>query len=76
MIIFRLFYFDTITHSTTALEYLIANFGADHVLLGSDYPYDMRDPQPVESLRCTNIQGDELAQISSSNACRLLDMHP
>ena len=36
-----------------ALEYLIANFGAEHVLLGSDYPYDMGDPEPVESLAAT-----------------------
>jgi len=40
----KLLNFDTITHSTMALEYLVANFGADHVVLGSDYPYDMGDP--------------------------------
>ena len=34
----KLLYFDTITHSPMALEYLITNFGAEHVLLGSDYP--------------------------------------
>ena len=66
------FHFDTITHSTMALEYLVANFGADHVLLGSDYPYDMGDPEPVESLRQTKIASDLAAQISSGNACRLL----
>jgi aminocarboxymuconate-semialdehyde decarboxylase len=36
----RLFY-DTILHSGTTLAFLIASVGADHVLLGSDYPFDM-----------------------------------
>ena len=66
------FYFDTLTHSSMALEYLVANFGADHVLLGSDYPYDMGDPEPMQSLRQTQIASDVAAQISSGNACRLL----
>lgn len=64
--------FDTITHSTMALEYLIANFGADHVVLGSDYPYDMGDPEPVVSLRAAQIDDSRREQIASANACKLL----
>jgi len=44
------FYFDTITHNADALRYLIAFAGADHVLLGSDYPYDMGDADPVQTV--------------------------
>jgi len=65
-------YFDTITHSPMALEYLVRSFGADHVLLGSDYPYDMGDPEPVGSLRATGIDNQQIAQIAASNACKLL----
>lgn len=68
----RLLNFDTITHSTMALEYLVANFGADHVVLGSDYPYDMGDPEPVASLRAARIDHSSLEQIASANACKLL----
>jgi aminocarboxymuconate-semialdehyde decarboxylase len=68
----KLLNFDTITHSRMALEYLVANFGAEKVLLGSDYPYDMGDPEPVQSLRQTKIADDELQLISSANACKLL----
>lgn len=70
----KLFYFDTITHSAMALEYLVANFGADHVLLGSDYPYDMGDPEPLETLRATNIGAKPMAQIAGANAGRLLGL--
>lgn len=68
----KLLNFDTITHSTMALEYLVANFGADHVVLGSDYPYDMGDPEPVVSLHAARIDDSSLEQIASANACKLL----
>ena len=68
----QMLHFDTITHSAMALEYLVANFGADKVLLGSDYPYDMGDPQPVESLHQTKIASAAQELISSANACKLL----
>jgi aminocarboxymuconate-semialdehyde decarboxylase len=34
-------HYDTIVHSPRALEFLIATAGPEHVLLGSDYPFDM-----------------------------------
>ena len=68
----RLLYFDTITHSRMGLEYLIENFGAEQVLLGSDYPYDMGDPEPVAALREARLSGGEIEQIASANACKLL----
>jgi len=68
----KLLYFDTITHSRMALEYLVANFGADHVLLGSDYPYDMGDPEPVATVAAIGVDSDKFNRIASANACKLL----
>ena len=68
----KLLHFDTITHSAMALEYLVASFGPENVLLGSDYPYDMGDPKPVQSLHQTKIDGTARELISSANACKLL----
>ncbi len=34
-------HYDTIVHSSHALEFLLASVGPDRVLLGSDYPFDM-----------------------------------
>lgn len=45
------FYFDTITHDSEMLGNLIRRFGADHVLLGTDYPYDMADDHPLQTIR-------------------------
>jgi aminocarboxymuconate-semialdehyde decarboxylase len=37
----RRFLFDTLTHSEPALRYLVEEFGADRVMFGTDYPFDM-----------------------------------
>ena len=43
---FRLLYFDSLTHSLPALNYLVETVGAERVMLGSDYPFGMGDPRP------------------------------
>jgi aminocarboxymuconate-semialdehyde decarboxylase len=68
----KLLYFDTITHSHMALEYLVQTFGAEHVLLGSDYPYDMGDPEPVAALRTSRLDKEQMDRITRANACKLL----
>ena len=45
------FLYDTILHSKTSLEFLIASVGADRVFLGSDYPYDMGMMDCVRQVR-------------------------
>ncbi len=47
----RHFYYDTIAHSPESLSFLIDRVGADRVLLGSDYCFDMGVERPVESIR-------------------------
>jgi len=71
---FKQFYFDTLTHSAQFLQQLISVVSADHVLLGSDYPFDMGFDQPrsiVEQLDLTSEQRDA---ILGRNARRLLKM--
>lgn len=47
----RGFYFDTIVHNPAALGFLAEMVGADRLVMGSDYPFDMNDPDPVASVR-------------------------
>ncbi|HEY3168284.1 MAG TPA: amidohydrolase family protein [Candidatus Binatia bacterium] len=51
---------------------MVRNFGANHVLLGSDYPYDMGDPEPLSALRAIGIDTEQVTQIAGDNACKLL----
>ena len=69
------FYFDTITHNPDALRYLIAFAGSDHVLLGSDYPYDMGDSNPVETVsRLSGIKASDRRKIMRENAIALFGL--
>jgi aminocarboxymuconate-semialdehyde decarboxylase len=38
---FKKFYYDTITHNADALEFAVKTLGANRVLFGTDYPFDM-----------------------------------
>ena len=41
------FWFDTLAHDDLSLDLLLRRMGADKVFLGSDYPFDMADMDPV-----------------------------
>jgi aminocarboxymuconate-semialdehyde decarboxylase len=47
-------------------------FGADHVLLGSDYPFDMGSERPAELVYALGLPPDAEALILGGNALRLL----
>ena len=66
------FYFDTIVHSKDVLEFLVGNAGADRVLLGSDYPFDMGMPDGVLQVRGLSLPAAEQAAILGGRAQALL----
>ncbi|HEY5902338.1 MAG TPA: amidohydrolase family protein [Anaerolineales bacterium] len=70
----RQFYFDTITHDPAVLRSLVDLAGADHVLLGSDYPFDMGNENPAELVRMTGFDTQSEENILGGNAARLLGM--
>lgn len=68
------FYFDTVTHDSDLLRALIDYAGADHVLLGSDYPFDMGVERPAEVVRALALPPDDQAKVLGDNAARLLGL--
>src|SRR6266852_794777 len=66
------FYFDTIVHSKEVLAFLVGNAGADRVLLGSDYPFDMGMPEGVSQVRGLSISVAEQSAILGGRARALL----
>jgi aminocarboxymuconate-semialdehyde decarboxylase len=61
--------FDSLTHSELALAHLVRVAGDAGVMLGSDYPYDMADPDPVAAVeRCDDLSSNERNRILESNA--------
>jgi len=68
-------YFDTITHNSDALRYLIAFAGVDHVLMGSDYPYDMGDSNPVQTVsKLSGVRAADRRKILRENAIALFGL--
>jgi aminocarboxymuconate-semialdehyde decarboxylase len=66
-------YFDTMVFSPDSLGQLIAFAGIDHVLLGTDYPFDMGEADPLAFLgRLRGFADSELAKIAGKNAAGLL----
>lgn len=47
----RRLYYDTVVHDPDVLAWLVDFAGAEHVLLGSDYPFEMGDPDPVATVQ-------------------------
>lgn len=66
------FYFDTVTHDGRQLRRLIEDFGHDHVLLGSDRPFDMGDPDPVATVRGIGLDPVAETAVLGGNAARLI----
>lgn len=68
----RRFFFDSVVHDPALLRHLVESVGADHVLLGSDYPFDMGDEHPIETIRRAGLDEDDEAALLRGNAERLL----
>jgi aminocarboxymuconate-semialdehyde decarboxylase len=69
----RRFTYDTISHSAEALHYLVGLVGADRVMLGSDYCFDMGYERPVQIItRLRGLRQSDRARILGGNAARVL----
>ena len=69
--------FDTIAHWDKALAFLLDTMGADHVVVGSDYPFDMGPAEPVRFVeQAPGISEEDKHKILSANAMRLLKLEP
>lgn len=68
----RRFHYDTVVFDPGVLRALVEFAGADRVLLGSDYPFDMGDARPAEVVRALGLPAADEEAILGGNAERLL----
>jgi len=68
----RKLYFDTIVFTHHQLDYLTGLYGSDHIILGTDYPYDMALPDAVRFVESAKLTRADKAAILGGNAARLL----
>lgn len=73
----RRFYFDALTHDPKSTRLLIDTVGADHMVLGTDNPFDMGYPDPLAALDATpGLTPQEKNMICSGTALSLLGEGP
>ena len=66
------FWFDTCVFRPDLIENLVRLAGPGRVMLGSDYPFDMGDPDPVATLEtCSGLTPSERAAIRGDTAASL-----
>ncbi|MFI7299566.1 amidohydrolase family protein [Streptomyces sp. NPDC050121] len=67
-------YFDSLVHDPHVLRELVRAAGADRVLLGSDYAFDMGAEDPVAALRAARLPDPDFHAIRGGNAAALLNL--
>jgi len=65
-------YFDTITHDSRILGNLVDRYGAHRILLGTDYPFDMGEDNPVKLIQNVgHLSASDRDLIKGGNALKL-----
>lgn len=64
-------WFDTCVFSPNLIDQLVAAVGVDRVMMGSDYPFDMGDDDPVGLVNRSNLSDDDREKVLFGNASRL-----
>jgi len=65
---FRTMFFDSLTHDPISLELLGRRVGWDHVVLGSDYPFDMASTDPVGGIDAIDLSPSDRGAVLEKNA--------
>jgi aminocarboxymuconate-semialdehyde decarboxylase len=69
-------YFDTVVFTPLQLESLVHTFGADHIVMGTDFPFDMLEADPIGHVASVASFDDMTrAAIAGGNAKKLLGVN-
>jgi aminocarboxymuconate-semialdehyde decarboxylase len=72
--VLRSIYVDTNVFDPRMVEQLVADLGAEHVLMGTDYPFDMSTVDPVGFLTEAQLSDADRELVLGGNAARLFDV--
>jgi aminocarboxymuconate-semialdehyde decarboxylase len=66
---------DSVVFTDHQLEYLVKVYGADKVIMGSDYPFDMADYDPVEHIVSSALSDGDKAKVAGLTAMKLFGLN-
>ena len=67
-------YYDTAVFSSVLLRRLVEDVGVDHVLLGTDHPFELGDRAPLDTVRALGLDAEATRAILGGNAESLLGL--
>jgi aminocarboxymuconate-semialdehyde decarboxylase len=67
-------YFDSIVFTPHQLQDLVRLYGVEHIVLGTDYPFDMADYDPIGHVAASGFDAATIAAICGGNAQALLGL--
>ena len=67
-------YYDTAVFSGEVLDHLVDDMGADRVLLGTDFPFDLADRDPLLTVGALGLSAHDAAAVCGTTALRLLGL--
>jgi aminocarboxymuconate-semialdehyde decarboxylase len=70
----RRFFYDELVFDPEAVKFLVKQFGASQIVLGTDYPFALGDFHPMKTLESANLDAATITGITSSNARRFLGL--
>jgi len=68
----RRFFYDHLVFDPAAIKFLVGAFGAAQIVVGSDYPFNMGDTDPLGTLEKAGLDAAAVAAITAGNARRFL----
>jgi aminocarboxymuconate-semialdehyde decarboxylase len=68
------FFYDTIVHSKQVMEFVISTVGAERVMIGSDYCFEMGYERPIQFLEQINLSSAQRKMILGGTAAKLLKL--
>jgi aminocarboxymuconate-semialdehyde decarboxylase len=68
------FFYDALVFNPRSIRFLVDSFGGSQLCVGSDYPFNMGDPDPRGTLAKAGLDAATLAAITSGNAKRFLGL--
>jgi aminocarboxymuconate-semialdehyde decarboxylase len=67
-------YFDNLVYRVETVEYLKRMVGTEHVMVGTDYPYDLGDwmaAEKIQQMNCTDAERDAMLHRNARNLLRI-----
>ena len=72
-------YFDNLVYRVETVEYLKRMVGADHVMVGTDYPFDLGDwmaAEKIQQMNCTDAEREDMLYANARKLLRITGKQP